>query len=202
MLRIGLTGSIGCGKSSLSNILKKHNIPIIDADIKGREIYEDKELLKAIEEAFGSSVINENGTLNRKNLGKIVFSDDDKLQKLNSLTHPVIRRMINEDLDEYEKRGEKMVVIDAALLLEAGFTSMIDTIIVVTCSEPVQLQRVILRDNCSEEDAMGRIKSQMPQKEKVKYAEFVVDNSGTLNQLEKEAEELIRKLEEKIEKEN
>lgn len=202
MLRIGLTGSIGCGKSSLSNILKKHNIPIIDADIKGREIYEDKELLKAIEEAFGSSIINENGTLNRKNLGKIVFSDDDKLQKLNSLTHPVIRRMINEDLDEYEKRGEKMAVIDAALLLEAGFTSMIDTIIVVTCSEPVQLQRVILRDNCSEEDAMGRIKSQMPQKEKVKYAEFVVDNSGTLNQLEKEAEELIRKLEEKIEKEN
>lgn len=202
MLRIGLTGSIGCGKSSLSNILKKHNIPIIDADIKGREIYEDKELLKAIEDAFGNSVINEDGTLNRKNLGKIVFSDDDKLQKLNSLTHPVIRRMINEDLDEYEKRGEKMAVIDAALLLEAGFTSMIDTIIVVTCSEPVQLQRVILRDNCSEEDAMGRIKSQMPQKEKVKYAEFVVDNSGTLNQLEKEAEELIRKLEEKIEKEN
>lgn len=70
MLKIGLTGSIGCGKSSLSNILKKHNIPIIDADIKGREIYEDKELLKAIEDAFGSSVIDEDGTLNRKNLGK------------------------------------------------------------------------------------------------------------------------------------
>lgn len=200
MLRIGLTGSIGCGKSSLSNILKKYNIPIIDADIKGREIYEDKELLKAIEDAFGNSVINEDGTLNRKNLGKIVFSDDDKLEKLNSLTHPVIRRMINEDLDEYEKRGEKMAVIDAALLLEAGFMSMLDTIIVVTCSEPVQLQRVILRDNCSEEDAMGRIKSQMPQEEKVKYAEFVVDNSGTLDQLAEEADELIRKLEEKIEK--
>lgn len=200
MLKIGLTGSIGCGKSSLSNILKKHSIPIIDADIKGREIYEDKELLKAIEDAFGSSVIDKDGTLNRKNLGKIVFSDDNKLEKLNSLTHPAIRKMINDDLDKYEKRGEKMAVIDAALLIETGFVSMLDTVVVVICSEDVQLQRVILRDNCSEDDAMGRIKSQMPQEEKVKYAEFVVDNSGTLNQLEEEAEELIRKLEEKIEK--
>ncbi len=108
--------------------------------------------------------------------------------------------MINEDLDEYEKRGEKMAVIDAALLLEAGFMSMLDTVVVVICSEDVQLQRVILRDNCSEDEAMGRIKSQMPQEEKVKYAEFVVDNSGTLDQLAEEADELIRKLEEKIEK--
>lgn len=201
MLRVGLTGSIGCGKSSLSNVLKKHGIPIIDADIKGREIYEDRELLKSIEEAFGSSIINEDGTLNRKNLGKIVFSEDDKLEILNSLTHPAIRKMINEDLDKYEKRGEKMAVIDAALLIEAGFVSMLDTVVVVTCSKSVQLKRVILRDNCSENDAMGRIKSQMPQEEKVKYAEFVIDNSGTLNQLEEKAEKLIGKLEEKIEKE-
>lgn len=201
MLRIGLTGSIGCGKSSLSNVLKKHNIPIIDADIKGREIYDNKELLNKIENEFGSSVINEDGTLNRKNLGKIVFSDDAKLEKLNSLTHPAIRKMIKDDLDKYEKIGEKMAVIDAALLIEGDFMSMLDLVVVVTCSEDVQLKRVTLRDNCSEEEAMGRIKSQMPQEEKVKYADFVIDNSGTLNQLEIKAEELIRKLEEKIEKE-
>ena len=200
MLKIGLTGSIGCGKSSLSNILKKHSIPIIDADIKGREIYENKELLRDIEKNFGSSVINKDGTLNRKNLGKIVFNDDYKLEKLNSLTHPVIQNMIKDDLNKYEKFGKKIAVVDAALLIEAGFMNMLDTLVVVTCSEEVQLQRVVLRDNCSEEDAMGRIKSQMPQDEKVKYAEFVVDNSGTLNQLEEKAEELIRKLEEKIEK--
>lgn len=199
MLKVGLTGSIGCGKSSLSNILKKHDIPIIDADIKGREIYENKELLRDIEKSFGSSVINKDGTLNRKNLGKIVFNDDYKLEKLNSLTHPVIQNMIKDDLNKYEKFGKKIAVVDAALLIEAGFMNMLDTLVVVTCSEEVQLQRVVLRDNCSEEDAMGRIKSQMPQDEKVKYAEFVVDNSGTIEHLEKEAEKLIKSLEEKIE---
>lgn len=199
MLKVGLTGSIGCGKSSLSNILKKHDIPIIDADIKGREIYENKELLRDIEKNFGSSVINKDGTLNRKNLGKIVFNDDYKLEKLNSLTHPVIQNMIKDDLNKYEKFGKKIAVVDAALLIEAGFMNMLDTLVVVTCSEEVQLQRVVLRDNCSEEDAMGRIKSQMPQDEKVKYAEFVVDNSGTIEHLEKEAEKLIKSLEAKIE---
>ena len=199
MLKVGLTGSIGCGKSSLSNILKKHDIPIIDADIKGREIYENKELLRDIEKSFGSSVINKDGTLNRKNLGKIVFNDDYKLEKLNSLTHPVIQNMIKDDLNKYEKFGKKIAVVDAALLIEAGFMNMLDTLVVVTCSEEVQLQRVVLRDNCSEEDAMGRIKSQMPQDEKVKYAEFVVDNSGTIEHLEKEAEKLINSLKEKIE---
>lgn len=199
MLKVGLTGSIGCGKSSLSNILKKYDIPIIDADIKGREIYENKELLRDIEKSFGSSVINKDGTLNRKNLGKIVFNDDYKLEKLNSLTHPVIQNMIKDDLNKYEKFGKKIAVVDAALLIEAGFMNMLDTLVVVTCSEEVQLQRVVLRDNCSEEDAMGRIKSQMPQDEKVKYAEFVVDNSGTIEQLEKEAEKLINSLKEKIE---
>ena len=199
MLKVGLTGSIGCGKSSLSNILKKYDIPIIDADIKGREIYENKELLRDIEKNFGSLVINKDGTLNRKNLGKIVFNDDYKLEKLNSLTHPVIQNMIKDDLNKYEKFGKKIAVVDAALLIEAGFMNMLDTLVVVTCSEEVQLQRVVLRDNCSEEDAMGRIKSQMPQDEKVKYAEFVVDNSGTIEHLEKEAEKLIKSLEEKIE---
>ena len=199
MLKVGLTGSIGCGKSSLSNILKKYDIPIIDADIKGREIYENKELLRDIEKNFGSSVISKDGTLNRKNLGKIVFNDDYKLEKLNSLTHPVIQNMIKDDLNKYEKFGKKIAVVDAALLIEAGFMNMLDTLVVVTCSEEVQLQRVVLRDNCSEEDAMGRIKSQMPQDEKVKYAEFVVDNSGTIEHLEKEAEKLIKSLEAKIE---
>lgn len=199
MLKVGLTGSIGCGKSSLSNILKKYDIPIIDADIKGREIYENKELLRDIEKNFGSSVINKDGTLNRKNLGKIVFNDDYKLEKLNSLTHPVIQNMIKDDLNKYEKFGKKIAVVDAALLIEAGFMNMLDTLVVVTCYEEVQLQRVVLRDNCSEEDAMGRIKSQMPQDEKVKYAEFVVDNSGTIEHLEKEAEKLIKSLEAKIE---
>lgn len=200
MLRIGLTGSIGCGKSSFSNILKEHNIPIIDADLKGREIYENKELLNDIEKTFGNSVINEDGTLNRKNLGKIVFNNDEKLRKLNELTHPAIRKMIKDDLDEYEKNGSKMVVIDAALLIEGDFMNMLDLVIVITCDEKIQLQRVVIRDNCSEEEAIGRIKSQMPQEEKIKYADFVIDNSGTLAQLREKTEKLIKRIEEKIEK--
>ena len=196
MIKIGLTGSIGCGKSSLSNILKKKGIPVIDADIKGRDIYKSQKILDAVSNEFGKEIINSNGELNRKELGKIVFSSDEKLETLNSITHPEIKRMIMEDLDAYEKEGNDCVVVDAALLIEAGYIEMMDFNVVVKCEEGVQIDRIIKRDNCSENDARSRIKSQMPQEEKFKFADFIVDNSGSLENLENEAEVLFNRIKE------
>ena len=187
MLVIGLTGNIGCGKSSLSEIFSKQNIKIVDADIIAREIYNDKKLLDKVFETFGTTIRNEDGTLDRKALGRIVFNDDEKLIQLNKLTHPAIRQRVSDIIDEYKKQNEKTVILDAALLVESDYLNFIDKLLVVTCREDIQIERIKQRDNCSKDEALSRIKSQMSQEEKVKYADYIIDNSGTTVELEKKA---------------
>ncbi|MGL5750667.1 MAG: dephospho-CoA kinase [Paraclostridium sp.] len=190
MLVIGLTGNIGCGKSRLSKIFMDNSIDVIDADIISREIMNDKYLLNRIFETFGSGIKQEDGALNRNKLGSIVFSDDEKLIKLNSLTHPVIKDKINKKIEEVYKT-KNIVIVDAALLIEGKFLDIVDKIIVITCDEETQLERVIKRDKLSKEDALNRINSQMNQSEKVKYADYIIDNSRSIEVLELEANKLI-----------
>lgn len=190
MLVIGLTGNIGCGKSRLSKIFMDNSIDVIDADIISREIMNDKYLLNRIFETFGSGIKQEDGALNRNKLGSIVFSDDEKLIKLNSLTHPVIKDKINKKIEEVSKT-KNIVIVDAALLIEGKFLDIVDKIIVITCDEETQLERVIKRDKLSKEDALNRINSQMNQSEKVKYADYIIDNSRSIEVLELEANKLI-----------
>ncbi|MGL5714936.1 MAG: dephospho-CoA kinase [Paraclostridium sp.] len=190
MLVIGLTGNIGCGKSRLSKIFMDNSIDVIDADIISREIMNDKYLLNRIFETFGSGIKQEDGALNRNKLGSIVFSDDEKLIKLNSLTHPVIKDKINKKIEEVYKT-KNIVIVDAALLIEGKFLDIVDKIIVITCDEETQLERVIKRDKLSKEDALNRINSQMKQSEKVKYADYIIDNSRSIEVLELEANKLI-----------
>ena len=187
MLVVGLTGNIGCGKSSLSDIFRAEGIKIIDADIIARQIYEDEKLLSKVYETFGNDIKNEDGSLNRKALGRIVFSDDKKLIQLNKLTHPVIRQKVSDEIEEYKSQNEEIVILDAALLVESDYINFIDKLLVVTCKENIQIERIIARDNCSIEEALGRIKSQMSQENKVKYADYVIDNSATLSELRKKA---------------
>lgn len=187
MLVVGLTGNIGCGKSSLSDIFRAEGIKIIDADIIARQIYEDEKLLRKVYETFGNDIKNEEGSLNRKALGRIVFSDDEKLIQLNKLTHPVIRQKVSDEIEEYKSQNEEIVILDAALLVESDYLNFIDKLLVVTCKENIQIERIIARDNCSIEEALGRIKSQMSQENKVKYADYVIDNSATLSELRKKA---------------
>lgn len=196
MLVLGLTGNIGCGKSSLSNIFIKNNISIIDADIISRQIFEDKLILKQVFDTFGESIKNDNGTLNRKLLGEIVFNDDDKLIKLNKLTHPIIRKKILSKIHEASIKGEEIVVLDAALLIEGNFLELVDKILVITCDEAVQIERIKNRDNSSKEQALSRIKSQMIQEEKSKYGDYIIDNSGTLIELEEKANKFIKYMKE------
>ena len=187
MLVVGLTGNIGCGKSSLSDIFRAEGIKIIDADIIARQIYDDEKLLSKVYETFGNDIKNEDGSLNRKALGRIVFSDDEKLIQLNKLTHPVIRQKVSDEIEEYKSQNEEIVILDAALLVESDYLNFIDKLLVVTCKENIQIERIIARDNCSIEEALGRIKSQMSQENKVKYADYVIDNSATLSELRKKA---------------
>lgn len=191
MLVLGLTGNIGCGKSSLSNILKEYNIDIIDADIISREIFEDKELLNLVYDKFGESIKNKDGSLNRRALGNIVFNNDEKLVLLNSLTHPRIKEKIIKKTIEIKELGKSIAVIDAALLVEGGYLDIVDKLIVVICEESVQISRIQNRDSCTKKEALSRIKSQMSQEEKSKYANYIIDNSGSVNDLKDEANKLI-----------
>lgn len=187
MLIIGLTGNIGCGKSSLSKIFMDEGIDVVDADIVSRQIFEDEELLQTVFEKFGPSIKNNDGSLNRKALGNIVFNDDEKLIELNNITHPRIKEKIFNQIRNIEEQGKPIVILDGALLVETGYLDDIDKLIVVTCDEEIQIERIKKRDNCTKLEALSRIKSQMSQVEKVKYADYTIDNSGTIEELKNKA---------------
>lgn len=198
MLVLGLTGNIGCGKSSLSRIFKNDfNIDIIDADIISRNIFEDIDLLENVFKTFGPKIKNKDGSLNRKALGNIVFNDDNELIKLNNLTHPRIKDQIINKIELVRKSGKKIVVIDAALLIEGNYLDILDKLLVVYCDKDIQIQRIIERDSCSKEEALSRINSQMNQEEKISYGDYIIDNSGTYYELKKRAYEFIDYVKEK-----
>ncbi|CEK31134.1 dephospho-CoA kinase [[Clostridium] sordellii] len=191
MLVIGLTGNIGCGKSSLSKILKDNSLYIIDADIISREIMSNNKLLEEVFQVFGEDVKDKDGTLNRKKLASIVFSDDKKLIALNDITHPAIKNEIKRRIKDIENKGRNIVIVDAALLIEGKFLDLIDKLIVITCDEKEQLNRVMDRDNSNMDEALNRISSQMSQDEKVKFGDYIIDNSGSLEELNYKANKLI-----------
>lgn len=183
MLILGLTGNIGCGKSSLSDIFKESDFQIIDADIIARQIFEDRSLLREVFTHFGEDIRNNDGSLDRKALGRIVFNDENKLIELNNLTHPKIKMKILNNIEEAKNSNKKVVIIDAALLIEGGYLTIIDKLIVVTCDKDIQIKRIQDRDNCTKEEAISRINSQMSQEEKNKYADYIINNSGTFEEL-------------------
>lgn len=194
MLVLGLTGNIGCGKSSVSNIFMKKGIDVIDADIVARRIFDDKDLLNLVFENFGKSIRNEDGSLNRKALGNIVFNDNQKLKTLNSLTHPKIKENILSEVLKYKNKGKDIVVIDAALLIEDNYLPYIDKLILVICKEDIQIERIKNRDNCTKEEAISRINSQISQSEKSKFADYIIDNSNSFEELEQKVLNLIENL--------
>ena len=191
MLVLGLTGNIGCGKSSVSTIFMENNIKVVDADIVARQIFDDKNLLNEVFSTFGKSIRNQDGSLNRRALGNIVFNDDEKLILLNNLTHPKIKQKILSKVEEYKNQGEKIVVIDAALLIEDDYIPYIQKLILITCRKEIQINRIIARDNCTKKEAISRINSQMSQEEKVKFADYIIDNSNSFEELQKKVLELI-----------
>lgn len=189
---IGLTGGIACGKSTVSQYLKEKGIPVIDADLVARQVVAPgSKGLAQIKEVFGWQYILPDGTLNRELLGKKVFADKAMLQQLNAITGPLILTELKKQLE----RKEPWVVLDAALLLEENcYRNLADVVWVVTVREEIQLERLISRNHYSIEQAKARIASQMSEQERLRYADAVIDNNGTIAETLRQVEELYAAL--------
>ena len=179
MLRVGLTGSIGVGKSFVTSIFEELGCHVLDADQTAREVVmPDTPGLKAITEEFGEEILNPDGTLNRKQLGALVFADESRRQRLNYLLHPFIIARQDEIMRAWEAEDPNGIgIIDAALMIESGGYKRFDKLIVVHCRPEVQLERLMLRDKLSRDEALKRISSQMPQEEKQRFADYLIDTS-------------------------
>lgn len=197
MLKIGLTGSIGTGKSTVSKLLRERGIAVIDADLLAREIVKKgQECLNDLKNVFGNQVLTIDGELDRKKLGQIVFSDDSKLELLNSVTHPHIRRRIKAQMNELESKNNKVIVLDIPLLFEAKMEDLVDIILVVFAKEEIQIKRITERDNCTQEEAMRIIKTQISQQDKISKSDYTIDNSGTIEELKEKLNGFLEKIEE------
>lgn len=186
MLKIGLTGGIASGKSTVSKILKDLGATVVDVDLIARDVVvKGSRCLEQIVRYFGEEVLLEDGSLNRKKLRDIVFSDRDKLKVLNGITHPeIIARVIKQlEFLEREKRLDRAVV-DAAILIEMGLHRHVDVVWLVRVDREVQIKRLMKRDNISRNEAEAIISTQMPVEKKEQYAHVIIDNSGTLEELE------------------
>lgn len=189
---IGLTGGIASGKSTVSSYLKELGAIIVDADIVAREIVEKGQpALKEIIDYFGKEVLLSDGALNRKSLGNIVFSDPQKLQVLNKITHKRIIENIEEKIKHYRHLDNvKAIFIDAALLIEMKMNFLTDEIWLVTTSKEIQLKRLMLRDNLSFDEAINRINSQMSLEQKKEVSDVIIDNSGDYDYLKQQVNDL------------
>ena len=198
VLIIGLTGGIVGGKSTVASMFKDLGAKIVDADKLGHSvILPHRPAWEKITRLFGKDILRNDLTIDRERLGKIVFTNQTLLKKLNEITHPEIIKLIKKEINLAKNKThsqEKILIIDAALIYEAKIDRLMDKIIVVYINEDEQVKRLVKRDNLSKEEALQRIKSQMPMKEKVKMADYVIDNSSSLDKTKKQVEKIWKKL--------
>ena len=196
MLRVGLTGSIAVGKSYVSGVLVELGCRMVDADVLARRVVEPgAEGLRRIVEAFGDWVIRPDGTLDRAGVSAVIFRDEAKRELINSLLHPLIIAEQDELLRRWEQEDPRGIgVVDAALLIESGGHGRFEKLVVVHCRPEVQLERLMRRNNLSREEAAARIAAQMPQEEKLRYADFKIDTSGSFEETRRQTEEVYREL--------
>lgn len=177
---VGLTGGIACGKSTVANMFMELDCVVIDADKVAREVVEPGEPgLEGIIRRFGKGILDEHGRLDRKALGKVVFSDEQARMDLNAILHPLIRLRMAEKKEAARMQNPPLILMDIPLLYESKQVQTVDSVIVVYVPAHVQLKRLIERDHLTMEEAQQRIDSQMPIEEKKQKADFVIDNSGT-----------------------
>lgn len=197
LIQIGLTGGIACGKSKALEHLGRLGAHTIDADEISHRLVEPKQpALEEIAREFGTSYIDSRGRLKRKELGQLVFSDDTALEKLNQILHPKVIQREDELKDEIQEKHSTddslVIVVDAALMVEAGTYQKYDYLLVAYCPFETQIKRLLKRDNCSEEEARNRIKSQLPLLEKIRYADYVIETSGPIPETQEQIEFIYR----------
>lgn len=189
-LIIGLTGGIASGKSTVSHMLRDMGIPIVDADIEARRAVEKGEnAYQQIIEVFSTDILTENGEIDRVKLGSIVFHDEKKRMELNAIVHPAVRERMNQKKVNFIADGHDVVVLDIPLLFESKLTFMVDRTLLVYVEERTQLQRLMSRNQLTEHEALARIHSQIPLKDKLELADEVINNNGTI---EESKEQLIK----------
>jgi len=178
---LGLTGNIASGKSVVAVMFEKLGARVIDVDDIARKIVvPNQPAWNEIVGKFGDEILNPDKTINRKKLGDIIFNDEDKREILNNITHPRIITTVREKVAEYRNQNVELTIIEAALIVEkGGLKDLIEKLIVVRSDKRSQIERLADRDGFSSEEAMSRINSQMPAEEKVQFADYVIDNSGS-----------------------
>lgn len=196
MLRVGLTGSIAVGKSFVASVFVELGCHVLDADQTAREVVQKGAAgLEAVVQSFGEEILAPDGTLDRSRMASLVFSDEEKRVRLNHILHPFIIRRQDEILREWEREDPNGIgIVDAALMIESGGYKRFDKVIVVHCRPEVQLERLMLRNKLTLAEAQQRIASQMPQEEKQRYADYLIDTSDGFEPARERTVEVYKEL--------
>jgi dephospho-CoA kinase len=192
---IGLTGGIGSGKSTVSQFLAELGAVIIDADEVGHEAFKPgTEAWQEVVATFGREILNPSGEIDRKKLGEIVFDNPESLSRLNQIMHPRMYDMVKACIEEYRQQGVDVVVLEAALLIEANWAPLVDEVWVTLAPESKVLERLKKQRGLVEEQTLNRIRSQLSAEERVEHANVVINNDGDINELRSKLKELWEKL--------
>ncbi len=192
---VGLTGGIASGKSTVAQWYRTWGVPVIDADALAKMVLEPgAEAYEAVVDHFGEDIVGPGGHIDRQMLGSKVFDSPEERRVLESYTHPAIARLAGRGLELVESAGEPMAFYEAALLVETGVHKGLDRLVVVSCSIPRQLERIVARDGLTKSAAATRIAAQYPLSDKVAVADYVIDNDGHLDETEHQAREVLERL--------
>jgi len=188
---IGLTGGIGSGKSTVSQLLHELGAVVLDADRIGHEAYKpNTETWLEVVSAFGRQILTSNGEIDRRRLAQIVFSDPESLARLNQIVHPRMYEMMKTKIEEFRRQGVKVVVLEAAILLEADWTPLVDEVWVTVAPEHEVVKRTVERTGLPEEQVIARIRSQLSSEERTKHANVIINNDGSIDELKVKIKEL------------
>ena len=193
MIKVGLTGGICSGKSTISSMIKEAGIPVIDADIIAREVLEKyPDILLRVRATFGGHFFDWRGDFRRREFGNHIFRFPKQRVKYEQIIMPYIKKYIEEELEDYRKKKEKIVILDAPTLIENKMHEEMDYVILVCADNSVQIRRVMERDKLSKVEAVSRINSQMSMEEKKEYANILIDNNGDLENTKKQVDDLMK----------
>ena len=198
MLTVGLTGGISSGKSTITSWFLENGIIVLDADEIVRQLQKPgSPLMNDLAREFGSNVILETGELARDVLGSIIFHDEVAKQKLNDMIHPLVKKKLDEGIEQAKACGEQLVILDVPLLFESGFESLVDETLVIYVSRDIQVKRLMQRDQIGEDYALAKINSQMSLEKKRDRADYVINNERSIRELRTQFEQMFEMLWEK-----
>ncbi|MFC1952484.1 dephospho-CoA kinase [Chloroflexota bacterium] len=193
---IGLTGGIGSGKSTVSKFLAELGAVILNADEVGHEALKpDTKTWHKVVTAFGNQILTPAGNIDRKKLGKLVFGNPESISRLNRIMHPLMYEMVKARLEDYRQQGTTVVVLEAPLLLEAGWTPLVDEVWMTAALEATVLKRLEERSGMSHAESLARIRSQLPAEERGKYADIVINTDCDPDELKARVKEFWQRLE-------